>query len=85
VYTAQGFEFDYVGVIFGGDLRYNPMTNAWIGEPSASFDSIVRGRSGARFTDNVKNAYRVLMTRGMRGCFVYFVDDATREYVESHL
>ena len=34
VYTAQGFEFDYVGVIWGRDLRWDPATNDWIGDPS---------------------------------------------------
>ena len=33
VYTAQGFEFDYVGVIFGSDLRWDPATESWIGDP----------------------------------------------------
>ena len=85
VYTAQGFEFDYAGVIFGSDLRYDPVAHTWIGIPSASHDQIVRKRSGARFTDCVKNTYRVLLTRGMKGCYVHFVDDATRNYVMSRI
>jgi hypothetical protein len=85
IYTAQGFEFDYIGVIFGRDLRYDPGTASWAGEPAASHDHVVRTRSGARFTDNVKNAYRVLLTRGMRGCYVFFADAATRAYVASRL
>ena len=71
VYTAQGFEFDYVGVIWGRDLRWDPATNDWIGDPSQSHDSIVK-RSGDRFTDLVKRTYRVLLTRGLKGCYVYF-------------
>jgi DUF2075 family protein len=85
VYTAQGFEFDYIGVIFGNDLRYDKTTVSWVGEPTASRDHVVRTRSGGRFTDNVKNAYRVLMTRGMRGCYVYFENPETRSYVEGRL
>jgi DUF2075 family protein len=46
---------------------------------------VVRTRPGARFTDNVKNAYRVLMTRGMHGCYVYFDDPGTRALVESRI
>ena len=78
VYTAQGFEFDYVGVIWGRDLRWDPATNDWIGDSGASHDSIVK-RSGDRFTDLVKRTYRVLLTRGLKGCYVYFEDEATRE------
>jgi DUF2075 family protein len=85
VYTAQGFEFDYIGVIFGRDLVYDPEAATWVGQPSASRDHVVKTRSGARFTDNVKNAYRVLMTRGMQGCYVYFEDPATRAFVESRM
>ena len=78
VYTAQGFEFDYVGVIWGRDLRWDPDSETWIGDSGASHDSIVK-RSGDRFTDLVKRTYRVLLTRGLKGCYVFFEDEATRE------
>lgn len=84
VYTAQGFEFDYVGVIFGEDLRYDWKAKAWAGVPSASRDKIV-ARSGAHFTDFVKNTYRVLLTRGMKGCYVYFTDKETERFVKSRM
>jgi uncharacterized protein len=82
VYTAQGFEFDYVGVIFGRDLRWDPATNDWIGDPSHSHDSIVK-RSGDRFTDLVKRTYRVLLTRGLKGCYVYFEERDRRSTLTS--
>ncbi len=84
VYTAQGFEFDYVGVIWGRDLRWDPATNDWIGDPSHSHDSIVK-RSGDRFTDLVKRTYRVLLTRGLKGCYVYFEDAATETELRGRL
>ncbi len=84
VYTAQGFEFDYVGVIFGRDLRWDPASGDWIGDSGASHDSIVK-RSRDRFTDLVKRTYRVLLTRGLKGCFVYFEDEATRNRVQSRV
>jgi len=77
IYTAQGFEFDYVGVIFGRDLRWDPASESWIGDRSESYDSIVK-RSGAQFTDLVKRTYRVLLTRGMKGCYLHLQDPATR-------
>jgi uncharacterized protein len=84
VYTAQGFEFDYVGVIFGPDLVYRPMDGGWVGQPKESFDRVVsRGVTTAEFTDFVKSTYRVLLTRGLRGCYVSFVDPATRDFVIS--
>ncbi len=87
IYTAQGFEFDYVGVIFGQDLRYDPDSDSWIGDKSKSYD-----RMGARsaktegnFLDLVKNTYRVLLTRGMKGCYVYFQDEDTRNFFKSRI
>jgi DUF2075 family protein len=86
VYTAQGFEFDYVGVIFGEDLVYRP-GRGWVGQPQFSKDSFVR-RSGtdlASFTDYVRHTYRVLLTRGLRGCYITFLDERTRDFVLSRL
>jgi uncharacterized protein YndB with AHSA1/START domain len=80
VYTAQGFEFDYGGVIWGRDLRWDPATNDWIGDRSHSHDSIVK-RSGDRFTDLVKRTYRVLLTRGLKASYVYFDDIRTGELI----
>lgn len=84
VYTAQGFEFDYVGVIFGRDLRYDWERQAWVGDKTQSHDSVVK-RSGDRFVDLVKNTYRVLLTRGIKGCYVCFLDEGTRRFFESRM
>jgi DUF2075 family protein len=84
IYTAQGFEFDYVGVIFGRDLRWDPASESWIGDRSESHDSIVK-RSGDLFTDLVKRTYRVLLTRGMRGCVLYCEDQSTRSFVRERV
>ena len=83
VYTAQGFEFDYVGVIIGPDLVYR-VEFGWVGNKSASFDTVVK-RSGEKFVQLVKNTYRVLLTRGLKGCYVHFLDKETEEYVRDRL
>ena len=86
VYTAQGFEFDYVGVIFGRDLVYRPGVG-WVGQPSESKDRYVASKnvSTEAFTEYVKNIYRVLLSRGLRGCYVHFLDVQTRDFVLSRL
>jgi DUF2075 family protein len=81
IYTAQGFEFDYVGVIFGKDLVYQPGLG-WVGQNQYSHDSVVK-RSGTHFTELVKNTYRVLLTRGMKGCYVHFADKDTENFFRS--
>jgi len=85
VYTAQGFEFDYVGVIVGPDLVYRPM-DGWVGQREESQDRVVRrGVSQAEFAAFVKSTYRVLLTRGLHGCYVYFMDGPTRDFFLSRV
>jgi hypothetical protein len=84
VYTAQGFEFDYCGVIFGRDLRFDPEVGRWVGDRTESRDPVV-SRSGGAFLDLVKNTYRVLLTRGLKGCYVYFQDAPTKAFFRSRI
>jgi hypothetical protein len=84
VYTAQGFEFDCVGVIMGKDLVYDPARADWVGQPSESGDHVVR-RAKDGFLDLVKHVYRVLFTRGMKGCYVTFLDRDTEAFFRSRL
>jgi len=83
VYTAQGFEFDYIGVIFGKDLVYREGTG-WVGVKEESQDAVVK-RSKEKFVDLVKNTYRVLLTRGMKGCYVHFMDEETQKFFASRI
>lgn len=83
IYTAQVFEFDYVGVIFGNDLKFNMDNSTWEGHPEKSFDTQVK--SSNNFLQLVKNTYRVLLTRGMKGCYVYFMDKETEYFFKSRM
>ena len=74
VYTAQGFEYDYGGVILGGDLVWR--TDHWEPHPAASHDSAVR--KADNFDDLVRSTYKVLLTRGLLGCILYSVDPETQ-------
>ena len=84
IYTAQGFEFDYIGVIIGPDLKYDKQKNCLAGNIEASKDPMLK-RDKLNFDTYIRNIYRVLMTRGMKGCYVYFVDPETRKFFESRL
>src|SRR5439155_24658706 len=79
-----GFELDYVGVIWGKDLRCELDRQLWVGEKRQSADSVVK-RSKEQFVDLVKNTYRVLLSRGMRGCYVHFMDKDTERFVRSRM
>ncbi len=84
VYTIQGFEMDYVGVIWGLDLVYDFDAQSWKGQREHSRDTVVK-RSKDRFLDLVKNTYRVLLSRGMKGCYVHFLDRDTERFLRSRL
>ncbi|MBU2043677.1 MAG: DUF2075 domain-containing protein [Candidatus Omnitrophica bacterium] len=84
IYTAQGFEFDYVGVIFGKDLVYDFDAQEWVGNSHQSADNVVK-RSKEQFIDLVKNTYRVLLSRGIKGCYVYFMDKDTERFFKSRI
>ncbi len=86
VYTAQGFEFDHVGVIWGNDLVFRPR-EGWVAQPGESRDRTVKSaaKQGDQFLNLVKQTYRVLLTRGMKKCTIYFQDEQTRDFVLSRI
>jgi uncharacterized protein len=79
IYTAQGFEFDYIGVIVGDDLLYDDITDHLRGNIAATKDPKLRQHAD-NFEAHVKNIYRTLLTRGMKGCFVYFTNKKTENF-----
>ena len=95
IHTCQGLELDYVGVIIGPDLAYRDGRVVTDATKRASSDQSVRGlkamlkaepeKARALADDIVKNTYRTLMTRGMKGCYVYCTDAALAEHLRSRL
>ena len=79
VYTAQGFEYDYGGVIIGQDIMWR--NGSWITDASKNSDPVVRRSDN--FDELVRHTYRVLLTRGLQGCIVYSVDQETRNMLKS--
>ncbi len=84
VYTAQGFEFDYIGVIFGKDLVYDYFQKKWVSQSQHSHDTMVT-RNNAELTRHLKQVYRVLMSRAHKGVYVYFMDKNTEIYFRKSL
>ena len=73
VYTAQGFEFDYIGVIVGNDMTFDQAAMEWRAVPANSRDTAVK-RGNTELTRHLKNVYRVLLSRAHKGVYVYFMD-----------
>jgi hypothetical protein len=85
VYTAQGSGLDYIGVIFGKDLvaRNNRWEFQRREHPAKADPLFYRGKAvSRRERECIRKVYRVLLTRGKRGCYVFFQDLETRRYVE---
>jgi uncharacterized protein len=90
IHTCQGLEVDYIGVIFGKDLIVRNGKVITVPEERAGTDKSIHGwkkiakenpvEIRKKLDSIIKNTYRTLMTRGMKGCYVYFVDEETREY-----
>jgi hypothetical protein len=95
IHTCQGLELDYVGVIIGPDMTFrdgrivtDPGKRASSDQSIKGLKAMMRNRpdEARELADRIiKNTYRALMTRGMKGCYVYCTDPALREFLRSRL
>lgn len=94
IHTCQGLEFDYVGVIIGDDMKYENGHIVTDYIKRAKTDQSLKGinkiakEQGQEEADKIadsiiKNTYRTLMTRGMKGCYVFCTDKKLSEYLKS--
>src|SRR5574344_392086 len=92
IHTCQGLEFDYVGVIIGDDLRYENGSIVTDYTKRAKTDQSLKGINklmksntdeANKLADQIiKNTYRTLMTRGMKGCYVYCTNKELNNYLK---
>ncbi|MHC8359842.1 DNA/RNA helicase domain-containing protein [Pseudomonas sp. LS2P72] len=95
IHTCQGLEVDYIGVIIGPDLVVRDGQVVTSPHERDKHDKSIRGWKrlmkeqpalAQQETDLIiKNTYRTLMTRGMKGCYLYCTDQETAQYFESRL
>jgi len=91
IHTSQGLEFDYVGVIIGEDLTYkdghivtDPLKRASTDQSLKGIKTMIKTNPEKAYKiadEIIKNTYRTLMTRGMKGCYVYCVDKKIEDYL----
>ncbi|WP_350013241.1 DUF2075 domain-containing protein [Pseudomonas asiatica] len=93
IHTCQGLEVDYIGVIIGPDLVIRNGQVQTAPEMRDKHDRSIRGYKSRMKTEPeetrelvdliIKNTYRTLMTRGMKGCYIYCSDEQTAQYFRS--
>lgn len=86
IHTVQGLEMEYVGVIIGNDLGYDEETNSLVVRREEFKDKGARPAKPKKgqpdpLVDLVKNTYKTLMTRGMKGCYVYCCDEGLERFL----
>ena len=95
IHTSQGLEFDYAGVIIGDDMRYENGHIVTDFTKRAKTDQSLKGikklyKENPEFAlkeadEIIKNTYRTLMTRGMKGCYVYCTDKNLADHLRECL
>ena len=95
IHTCQGLEVDYIGVIIGRDLiavdgvlKTDPSARAKTDKSLAGYKKELKEdpvSAEIKADEIIRNTYRTLMSRGMKGCYVYFVDPTTAEHFKKLL
>ena len=89
IHTCQGMEFDYVGVFIGKDLYYEDghiKTNRnAISKDDKTSGIRLKSTSDEEADKLIRRTYKVLLTRGLKGCFIYCEDEALRNYLKAKL
>lgn len=86
IHTTQGLEFEYAGVIIGPDLRLEGIKLITDATKRARTDNSINNRKvagKAKLDEIIKNTYRVLLTRGQKGTYVYCTDEKLSSYLKT--
>lgn len=84
IHTIQGYDLNYAGVIIGPEVSYNNERNEIIIDEKKYKD--INGKRSVTSPEELKqyiiNIYKTLLTRGIKGTYVYAVDENLRDYLK---
>lgn len=86
IHTVQGYDLNYTGVILGNEIKYDPAFKKIVIDRNHYFD--VKGKYTANdeeLHDYIINIYTTLMTRGIKGTYVYACDVGLRDYLKKYM
>ena len=87
IHTLQGYDLNYAGIIIGNDIKYDAKAGKIVSDKSCYYDTL--GKAGVSddpesLKNYLCNIYITLLTRGIRGTYIYVCDDALREHLEKY-
>jgi DUF2075 family protein len=93
-YAVRGFDFDYVGILWMGDLVWR--SGRWVSNPDSNFETGIIGTINKakkekditglmhnRLLKSVAQSYRILLTRAMKGVYLWVEDEETRDHLST--
>jgi DUF2075 family protein/DNA replication protein DnaC/SOS-response transcriptional repressor LexA len=87
IHTTQGYDLNYVGVIFGKEIIYNPLLKRIEIISKNYFDR--NGKAGITNHEDLKafiiNIYKTIMYRGIKGTYIYACDENLRKYLQDSI
>lgn len=88
IHTLQGYDLNYVGLIIGEDIKMDPKTGKIYADKTCYYDQ--QGKSGCAdnlelLTEYITNIYLTLMTRGIKGTYLFICDDVLRDYFKKYV
>lgn len=86
IHTTQGYDMNFVGVIFGEEIDYNPATNALEINLDKYMDKKVKQSTDEETLKQlILNTYTTIMTRGIKGCYVYACNSNMKKYLRQFI
>lgn len=82
VHSIQGWETDYIGVIIGPDLKYDKKHDCLCANPNGNQQDKKLCSTHPNYDQLTRNIYRILLTRGQKGCYVYACDPEVNDYLK---
>lgn len=86
IHTTQGYDMNYVGVIFGEEIDYDPQTNSIVINLDKYMDTKVKANTEpAILKELILNTYSTILSRGIKGCYVYACNKNMKEYLKQFI
>jgi DUF2075 family protein len=85
IHTTQGYDLNYVGVILGREIDYDPLTNSITINRNLFYDAKVKANvDDETLKTYIVNSYKVMMTRGIKGCYLYACNSNLQKYLKGY-